>query len=50
MMKWIPLLAAATVLPAANPDANTEKEIMAAMDAYRQAIDQERRRRALRRC
>ena len=38
MMKWIPLLAAATVLPAATPDANTEKEIMAAMNVYRQAI------------
>jgi ketosteroid isomerase-like protein len=38
MMKWIPLLAAATVLPAATPDAKTEKEIMAAMNVYRQAI------------
>jgi ketosteroid isomerase-like protein len=37
-MKWIPLLAAATVLPAATPDAKTEKEIMAAMNIYRQAI------------
>lgn len=38
MMKWIPLLAAATVLPAATPDAKTEKEIMAAMNVYKQAI------------
>ena len=38
MMKWIPLLAAATVLPAATPDGKTEKEIMAAMNVYRQAI------------
>jgi ketosteroid isomerase-like protein len=38
MTKWIPLLAAATVLPAATPDARTEKEIMAAMNVYRQAI------------
>ena len=37
-MKWIPLLAAATVLPAATPDAKTEKEIMAAMNVYKQAI------------
>ena len=40
MMKWIPLLAAATVLPAATPDSKTEKEIMAAMNVYRQAIVQ----------
>jgi len=38
MMKWIPLLAAASVLPAATPDAKTEKEIMAAMNVYKQAI------------
>jgi ketosteroid isomerase-like protein len=38
MTKWILLLAAAAVLPAATPDARTEKEIMAAMDAYKQAL------------
>ena len=38
MTKWILLLAAATVLPAATPDAKTEKEIMAAMNVYKQAI------------
>jgi len=38
MMKWIPLLAAATVLPAATPDSKTEKEIMAAMNVYKQAM------------
>jgi ketosteroid isomerase-like protein len=38
MTKWILLLAAATVLPAATPDAKTEKEIMAAMNSYKQAI------------
>ena len=38
MMKWILLLAAATVLPAATSDAKTEKEIMAALNAYKQAI------------
>ncbi|MEI9971571.1 MAG: nuclear transport factor 2 family protein [Ignavibacteriota bacterium] len=40
MTKWIPLLAAATVLPAATPDAKTEKEIMAAMQTYRQGLIQ----------
>jgi hypothetical protein len=38
MTKWIILLLSAAVLPAANPDAKTEKEIMAAMDAYKQAL------------
>jgi ketosteroid isomerase-like protein len=39
MTKWmILLLAAATVLPAATPDAKTEKEIMAALNVYKQAI------------
>ena len=38
MTKWILLLAAATVLPAATPDAKTEKDIMAAMQTYRQGI------------
>jgi len=38
MTKWILLLAAAGALPAATPDAKTEKEIMATMQAYRQAL------------
>ena len=38
MTKWILLLAAATALTAATPDAKTEKEIMATMQAYRQAL------------
>ena len=38
MTKWTLLLAAAAVLQAATPDAKTEKEIMAAMQAYKQAI------------
>ena len=38
MTKWILLLAAAAALPAATPDAKTEKEIMATMQAYRQAL------------
>jgi ketosteroid isomerase-like protein len=38
MTKWSLLLAAAAVLPAATPDAKTKKEIMAAMQVYRQAI------------
>jgi ketosteroid isomerase-like protein len=38
MTKWIILLLSAAVLSAANPDAKTEKEIMAAMDAYKQAL------------
>jgi ketosteroid isomerase-like protein len=39
MTKWIPLiLTAAAALPAATPDAKTEKEIMAALNAYKQAI------------
>lgn len=39
MTKWIvALLATAAALPAATPDAKTEKEIMAAMNAYKQAI------------
>jgi ketosteroid isomerase-like protein len=39
MSKWILLLLAAT-LPAATPDVRTEKEILAALDAYKQAIVQ----------
>jgi ketosteroid isomerase-like protein len=38
MTKWIIVLLSAGVLSAANPDAKTEKEIMAAMDAYKQAL------------
>jgi ketosteroid isomerase-like protein len=38
MTKWILLLVAAAVLPAATPDSKTEKEIMATMQAYRQAL------------
>jgi len=38
MTMWILLLAAATVVSAATPDARTEKEIMAAMQAYKQGI------------
>ena len=39
MSKWILLLLAAT-LPAATPDVKTEKEILAALDAYKQAVIQ----------
>jgi ketosteroid isomerase-like protein len=38
MKKWILFLLSAAILPAANPDAKTEKEIMAAMEAYKQAL------------
>jgi ketosteroid isomerase-like protein len=38
MKKWILLLLSATVLPAAKPDAKTEKEVLAAMDAYKQGL------------
>ena len=38
MKKWILFLVSATILSAANPDAKTEKEIMAAMEAYKQAL------------
>ena len=38
MKKWILLLLSATVLSAAKPDAKTEKEVLAAMDAYKQAL------------
>jgi len=40
MTKWIIVLLSAGILSAANPDAKTEKEIMAAMNVYRQAIVQ----------
>jgi ketosteroid isomerase-like protein len=38
MRKLILLLLTAALLPAAKPDAQTEKEILAALDAYRQAM------------
>jgi ketosteroid isomerase-like protein len=38
MTKWILLLLSVAVASAATPDAKTEKEIMATMDAYRQAL------------
>ena len=38
MTKWILFLVSATILSAANPDAKTEKEIMATMGAYKQAL------------
>jgi len=38
MKKWILFLLSAAILPAATPDAKTEKEVMAAMDAYKQAL------------
>jgi ketosteroid isomerase-like protein len=38
MNKWILYLLSATMLCAATPDAKTEKEVMAAMEAYKQAL------------
>ena len=38
MKKWILLLFAATLLPAASPDPKTEKEVLAALDAYKQGM------------
>jgi ketosteroid isomerase-like protein len=38
MKKWILFLLSAAILCAANPDPKTEKEIMATMDAYKQAL------------
>lgn len=38
MTKWILFLVSAAMLSAAAPDAKTEKEIMAAMNAYKQAL------------
>ncbi|HEY9247665.1 MAG TPA: nuclear transport factor 2 family protein [Rariglobus sp.] len=38
MTKWIFILASAAVLSAATPDAKTEKEVMAALENYRQGI------------
>ena len=38
MKKWILLLTSATFLFAATPDPKTEKEVLAALDAYKQAM------------
>jgi ketosteroid isomerase-like protein len=38
MTKWIFILATAATLTAATPDAKTEKEVMAALDAYKQGL------------
>ena len=38
MKKWILLLMSATFLFAATPDPKTEKEVLAALDAYKQAM------------
>ena len=38
MTKWILLLLSATVLSAATPDPKTEKEVLAALEAYRHAM------------
>ncbi len=38
MTKWMLCLLSATILSAANPDPKTEKEILATMDAYKQAL------------
>jgi ketosteroid isomerase-like protein len=38
MTKWIVMLLSAAVVSAATPDAKTEKEVLAALDAYKQAM------------
>jgi ketosteroid isomerase-like protein len=38
MTKWILLLLSATVLSAATPDPKVEKEVLAALEAYKQAM------------
>jgi len=38
MTKWILILFAATLLPAASPDPKTEKEVLAALETYRQGL------------
>jgi ketosteroid isomerase-like protein len=38
MTKWILALLPVAILSAATPDAKTEKEVMAAMDAYKQGM------------
>jgi len=38
MPKWILVALTAALLPAATPDPKTEKEVLAALDAYKQAL------------
>jgi ketosteroid isomerase-like protein len=38
MTKWMLVLLSATVLSAATPDPKTEKEVLAALEAYKQAL------------
>jgi hypothetical protein len=38
MKKWILYLFTAALLCAANPDSKTEKEVLAALDVYKQAL------------
>jgi ketosteroid isomerase-like protein len=38
MKKWILLLLSAAILSAADPDPKTEKDVLAALDAYKQAM------------
>jgi ketosteroid isomerase-like protein len=38
MTKWILVLLSAAVLSAATPDAKTEKEVLGALEAYKQAL------------
>jgi len=38
MAKWILFLLSAAMLPAANPDPKTEKDVLAALDVYKQAM------------
>ena len=38
MTKWILVALTAALLPAATPDPKTEKEVLAALDAYKQAL------------
>jgi len=38
MTKWLLVLLSAAVLSAATPDSKTEKEVLAAMEAYKQAM------------
>ena len=38
MTKWILFLLSTTILSAAKPDPKTEREVLAALDAYKQAL------------
>src|SRR5580658_5215219 len=38
MIKWILFLFSASIMSAANPDPKTEKDVLAAMEAYKQAM------------